>query len=148
MALDITGNIFNQRDVRERLDTIRNAINLSKVSAFQASTTNASYIDVTGATITLTGLDANKTYTIIGIIAGRQSNVSTSVNGAQIVIESTNLQQVFCSTQSSPQIRNMTLISLLKAQTGNTSYTVKLQHKRTAGTLTTIGNIIIIAIEE
>lgn len=148
MALDFSRNLFNQRDVREGSESIPNNIFLKKTVGFSSATTSGSFVDITGASVTITNLKANKTYTIMVLGYAKQNNVSISVTFLRLVIESTNLHETRIRPYVSMPKQSISVIDFLAGQTGSTSYTAKLQHWTTAGTVTTSGNIILLAIEE
>jgi hypothetical protein len=108
------------------------------------STSSGSYVDVTNATCTVSGLDASKTYdlsawsTIIYNCNGGLGNgdlCNLTINST-IVCEGTG--------QGANQVNNYetdhSLSGMLSSVTGATSYTCKIQVKTAAGTMDVNGN--------
>lgn len=152
MVLELPGGLFGQGDVRETPGSTATASiqtgTLSKTSGISDTTANNSYEDMTGASITLGGLDAAKTYSIGVIATIQQTRAGTATAGLQLVIGSTTMQANEVSTSSTINKANNSVADALTGQTGATSYTAKLQHKISGGTVTSTGSMMMIVVEE
>ena|SRR3990167_2940358 len=100
------------------------------------STTSTSYVDVTSATVTLSGLDSNETYTFMAFAdfisshsADGQSVLAAMVIGSATVTESNDQNSGGTDIRSSRSLHGY-----LSGQTGITSITTKLQIKVVIGT--------------
>ncbi len=148
MALDIGGNLFNQRDVRESVETISNKVKANPTSNFSDATTTGNFSTVTGSSVSISGLASNKTYTLV-VMAGVTCQKSGSTTAqVRAVINGTNMgtHQIAIHTNT-PQM-SMSIIETRTGQTGATSYTALLEHNTSIATLTTAGSITMLAIEE
>lgn len=148
MTLDLPRNLFNQRDVRELETTASKKISSKVTSEFSDTSSSSVFADLTGGTVTITGLDATKTYTILAFTTCQLRNPSNTKNGLQLFMDLVIKQITESSSFATTPTKNISLISVVKSLTGITSYTAKLQHRATSGTVTTTGSILIVALEE
>lgn len=152
MALDIRGNIFNQRDVRESPETVANKTTVDSTQNFNDTTTLNSFVDVSGGSVTISGLLASKTYSLF-VLSSLQLTYNRSDQAhARLVIAGNNRQELqtnFASGSITKQC--IPIVDVLTGQTGATSYLAKVQFKKltaAGASLTIDGAISIIAIEE
>jgi len=123
----------------------------------QFSTTSVTYVDVTSATVTLSGLTASKTYTLMAfanIIIQHQN--SASIATAKLLIDGSDAAEIEARDSSNISTYSGNSMSGLKASvTGATSYIGKVQLKTNNASFaalcnpaTVLHSIILMAIEE
>ena len=131
MVLDVPGGLFGQKDVREGVESVNN----KSISAVTQWTTNdgtglTSYVDVTNATVNISGLLATKTYTAIA-----NSHIDSEMDSAGkegvlgLDIEGTTVAEVRRIHDTANRPYAIGVNGLLSGITGVTSITAKLIFK-------------------
>ena len=115
-----------------------NRINIKMASATWTtafSTTSTSYVDVTDATVTLSGLDAAETYDLYAIATGSLSNATaTAYTYVQMVIDGTATTDFSHNVTGADTDYSFNIHGFKSTVTGATSYIAKLQSKVGSGT--------------
>ena len=90
MVLEVPGGLFGQKDVREGVETVNNNTVIHGAQwTGSFDTGSASYVDITNATVTITGLNATKTYTVHAVCcvdaqhsgASTESSIALDIHG-------------------------------------------------------------------
>jgi len=96
-------------------------------------TANAAYTDITNGTVTVTGLNAAKTYDVVGMISGGSLNNSiASGTNLALNIDGTRVGTTSDSNQLAGYFVPAAVVGK-KQVTGATQYTVKAQLASTGG---------------
>lgn len=118
---------------------------------FTTSTVNT---DITGATVTLTGLTAGKTYSLFAICSGDvRSSGATWYTGIALFIDGTIRCEIRVENMNADTSESYTLSGVKTGVTGATSYIAKLQKRQDASSVSfnvtpLTSSITLIAIEE
>ncbi len=141
MVLDIPGGLFGQDDVREAATGTSSAViqtGTIAVAQWTASsdTASTSYVDVAGATVTLSGLTASKTYSAMAICcvdaeittAGVQGNIVLDIGGTEV-------SECRAGAHANSNPHAMSVNGARKGITGVTSITAKIKVKVDSATI-------------
>ncbi len=136
MVLDVPGGLFGQKDVREGVESVNNKSNANAAQWTTAfSTASTSYVDVTNATVTVSGLLATKTYTAIAVSCVDAEHSSAGIEPTLVLdIEGTEVSECRVDASNSNQPFSMAVNGLRSGLTGVTSITAKLKAKTPSST--------------
>lgn len=119
------------------------------------STTSTTLVDVTGSDISVTGLDASKTYDLVLFALGGDLYQATSGKNTElkVLIEGTDVGETFIQGTASVNYYPCSAIGFLGSQTGATSYSGKLQTATASGGTAKVGyvrdvRLVLLAIEQ
>lgn len=135
MVLELPSGLFGQKDVREAVESINNKSQATKTAwATSFAYDSVSYIDITNATVTKSGLLATKTYTAIAMSSvDVEGDSGTDEITIAMLIEGTIYSEVVAEVESTSNPKAISVSAVVNGITGVTSITAKLQVKNTGG---------------
>ena len=143
MVLVLPGGLFGQDDVREAATGTSSATSIIQTGTIAVAqwtssfgTSSASYVDVTGATVTLSGLTASKTYSAMAVCCVDATN-GTGIDGVVVLdIGGTEVSECVVDAPGTAKPFAMAVNGAKKGITGVTSITAKLKAKTPGSTVT------------
>ena len=138
MVLEVPGGLFGQKDVREGVETVNNNTLIHDAQwTGSFDTGSASYVDVTDATVTITGLNATKTYTVHAVCCVDTEHTSSNVVAVIVLdINGTEVSECQHEADAGSNPSTMAVNGILTGITGVTSIIVKLKAKTSGSTFT------------
>jgi len=128
-AQSVGGGGVTQEEVNTSVIDVKS--NSATKTDIYSSSSTGSWLDVTDMTVSVSGLDAAKTYTLIAMANGHGENGSSQFTQWQLDINGNSRGS---SRSPSSSQATVTLNGSVTGQTGSTSYTAKLQMKIAGGT--------------
>ena len=143
MVLVLPGGLFGQDDVREAATGSSSATSIIQTGTIAVAqwtgsfdTGSGSYVDVTNATATLSGLTASKTYSAMAVCcvdaeittAGVQGNIALDIGGTEV-------SECRAGAHANSNPHAMAVNGAIKGITGVTSITAKLKAKVDSATM-------------
>jgi len=162
LAVGTSGQVLTSNGAASNI-TWENAVVLKEISAnvatwtTQFSTLSTSYVDVTNATVTLSGLNASKTYTLMAFANIQIHHQNTaSIATSKLLIDGSDASEL--PARDSSNITTFSGGSMSGAKlsvTGSTSYIAKIQLQTNnasfaaiCNTLSLLHSIVLMAVEE
>lgn len=129
----VTAAIMNTY-VRDNLDWLKTPIDSQAIFSTTFTTTSASYVDVTGATVTLTGNGGGFDVIFVATVSG--SSISTAT--FKILTDSVTTECIEAVIFAAGELKIITLFKHVAALSAG-SHTFKIQATINAGTLSVYG---------